>query len=647
VTLDATTPVVAPAAVLWDMDGTLVDTEPYWMACERELVAEFGGQWSEDDARSIIGFDLIEAAEVLRDRGGVDLDPHTIVERMLDGVVARVRERVPWRPGARRLLTELNELGVPCALVTMSWRRLADAVVEALAPITFQAVITGDAVGHGKPHPEPYLRAAAALGADPTECVAIEDSPTGVTSAASAGCVVVAVPNLVPLEAGPGRFVVPTLKQVSPDDLGRFLAESPHPASPADQPERHRITPAGGADGRRMAWIGGGIAAAVALVAIGAAVLGGDDGAPPRHPGALNVQAWTPYWAIDDALADLPARADALHELSPFWWRATGVETIEVEPQAPEDDADELLETARDLGIPLVPSILDGTDRGVMAGILADPEQRASHVEAIAAFAADGDFDGIDIDYEQFAFADGRESWAATRPNWVAFVEELAARLHDDGRTLTVSIPWISGDGGESDDGYWVYDYAAITPHVDAIRIMAYDYSIASGPPGPIAPLPWVESIIAATSAASGDPSKLVLGIPLYGRNWVVETRGTCPDGAEGNLSQSARYLEDLAARRGATPEFDPATHEMTFTYELEVTEGATTCTQVREVHYVDGTRAQIRMQRAVDAGFAGVALFALGYDDPATWTAIDTISRQLSPGGTIASAPATAAAGS
>jgi HAD superfamily hydrolase (TIGR01509 family) len=644
VTLDAAAPTVAPAAVLWDMDGTLVDTEPYWMACERELVDAFGGRWTEEDARSIIGYDLLDAAEVLRERGGVDLDPHEIVERMLDGVIARIRRRVPWRPGARRLLSELNALGVPCALVTMSWRRLTDAVVEALAPIHFQAVIAGDEVRRGKPHPEPYLRAAAELGVDPTECVAIEDSPTGVRSASRAGCVVVAVPNLVPLEPGPGRVVVPSLKGLTTEDLGRFLAEAPPPATrdqrrsgphgdgrpPSSSSQRRRAGRGTAEQRRRGAWIAGGIAA-VAAVGIGATIAGGgDDGPPPRQPGALSVHAWTPYWAIDDAIDDLPARADALHQLSPFWWRATGVDTIEIDRQVPTEQAEEFVDTAGDLGIPVVASILDGTGPGVMAGILADPEQRARHVEAIAEFAADGDFAGIDIDYEQFAFADGRDTWAATRPNWVAFVEELGARLHDDGRLLTVSIPWISGDGSETDEGFWVYDYAGITPHVDAIRVMAYDYSVASGPPGAIAPLPWVESIITATAQASGDPSKLVLGIPLYGRNWVVETRGTCPASAEGNLSQSARYLEGLAARRGATPEFDPVTHEMRFTYELEVTDGSTTCTQVRDVRYVDGTRAQIRMQRAVDAGFGGVALFALGYDDPATWTAIDTISRRL-----------------
>ena len=132
--LDPSAGDVAPAAVLWDMDGTVVDTEPYWMACEHELVDAFGGTWTEADARSIVGFDLLEAAEVLRARGGVDLPPEEIVERLMGGVIDRVRERVPWRPGARRLLADLQAAGVPCAMVTMSWEALARIVVDALGP---------------------------------------------------------------------------------------------------------------------------------------------------------------------------------------------------------------------------------------------------------------------------------------------------------------------------------------------------------------------------------------------------------------------------------------------------------------------------------------------------------------------------------
>jgi HAD superfamily hydrolase (TIGR01509 family) len=631
VTTDATAPVVAPAAVLWDMDGTLCDTEPYWMACEHELVERFGGTWTEDDARSIIGFDLLDAAVVLRDRGGVDMDPHAIVEWMLDGVVARVREHVPWRPGARRLLTELNALGVPCALVTMSWRRLVDAILEELAPIHFDVLVTGDDVRDGKPHPEPYLNAAAALGVEPTECVAIEDSPTGVASATAAGCVVVAVPHIVAIEPAPGRYVVDSLKSVTPADLGTYVAETPPPLPPDDSGH-------GASDDARRRWaLAGGAAVLVAVLVavIVAAIAGsGDDALPPRQPGPLDVQAWTPYWALDTALPDLETRANTIHQLSPFWFRTTGVDTIEVEAQTPTDQATQFIETARRHQVPLVASILDGTKAGVMAGILADPAQRTRHVDALARFAADGEYAGLDIDYEQFAFADGRDTWAATRPNWVAFIEELSQRLHDDGRTLTVSIPPVY-DGGQTDDsGYWVYDYAAITPLVDTIRVMAYDYSVLSGGPGPIAPRGWVQGVIRATAEVSGDASKLVLGIPLYGYNWVVGTTGQCPATAEGNISRSQRDMVDLAGRRGATPQFDPTNYEMTFTYDLAVNDGATSCTQSREVHYVDANGAQIRMQDAIDAGFRGVALFALGYEDPQVWNAIDTVAAQVAPAG-------------
>ncbi len=624
--MTAPTAVLAlPAAVLWDLDGTLVDTEPYWIACEHELVAAHGGVWTDDDARSIIGFDLIDGAIELRDRGGVDMDPHAIVEWMLDGVIARVRARVPWRPGARRLLSELNALGVPCALVTMSWRRLVDVIVEELAPIQFQAVVAGDDVSHGKPHPEPYRTAAERLGVDPTACVAIEDSPPGIDSATAAGCVVVAVPNIVPIESAPGRFVVDSLKSLTPDDLGTFLATAP---APVDAPTR----PSPNYRRRRVIAIGGGLLAAVAVVAVAVAVAGRGGDVPPRQPGPLDVQAWTPYWAIDDALPELDARADTLHALSPLWFRATGLATIDVEPQAPADQAARFVDAARRRGVPIVGSIRDGSKAGVMAGILADPAQRSRHVEALAAFAATNTWAGIDLDYEQFAFADGRDTWATTRPNWVAFVKELAARLHADGRTLTVSIPPVF-DGGQTDaSGYWVYDYAAITPLVDTVRVMAYDYSVASGPPGPIAPLSWVDAVIAGTAKVSGDPSKLVLGIPLYGYNWVVATSGTCPPSAEGNISLSTRDMTALAVRRTATPSFDNANYEMTFSYELPVSATGASCTQSREVHYVDANGAQIRMQHAIDGGFGGVSLFAFGYEDAATWTAIDTIAAQLRP---------------
>jgi HAD superfamily hydrolase (TIGR01509 family) len=213
-----------PAAVLWDMDGTLVDTEPYWIECERELVARFGHEWSDEDAHALVGNPLLLSAEYIRDRGHVPLEPEAIVEVLLDGVVARVREHVPFRPGARELLEGLIAAGVPCALVTMSYRRFTDAVVAALPPGTFAAVVPGDEVTHGKPHPEPYLTAAARLGVAPADCVAIEDSPTGVASAVAAGVPTLAVEHLVTIAPGPGRTIVHTLETWTPEALAKLTS---------------------------------------------------------------------------------------------------------------------------------------------------------------------------------------------------------------------------------------------------------------------------------------------------------------------------------------------------------------------------------------------------------------------------------------
>ncbi|NND75057.1 MAG: HAD family phosphatase [Ilumatobacter sp.] len=205
------------------MDGTLVDTEPYWIECEHKLVAEFGGTWTDADASSLIGFDLTDAAVQLRDRGGVDLEPVEIVERLLDGVVERVQQQLPWRPGAADLLAACRAEAIPCALVTMSWRRFADAVIATAPADSFAATITGDEVSHGKPHPEPYRAAAQALGVDPADCVAIEDSRTGVASAIAAGCATLGVPHVVSLVPAPGLTIVDTLCDVTVDDLGALL----------------------------------------------------------------------------------------------------------------------------------------------------------------------------------------------------------------------------------------------------------------------------------------------------------------------------------------------------------------------------------------------------------------------------------------
>lgn len=215
------------AAVLIDMDGTLVDTEPYWMAAEWALIEAHGGSWSDQHQQNLVGNALIASAEYIREHGGIDLPAEQIVELLLDHVVQQASEAMPWRPGARELLADLNAAKIPTALVTMSYTRLAQTMIDLLPDGTFTEVITGDQVSDGKPHPEAYLTAAARLGVDPAACVAIEDSPTGLASAEAAGCVVVAVPHHVPVLPAPRRRFVDSLSDLDVDVLQRFVREAP------------------------------------------------------------------------------------------------------------------------------------------------------------------------------------------------------------------------------------------------------------------------------------------------------------------------------------------------------------------------------------------------------------------------------------
>jgi len=209
------------------MDGTLVDTEPYWIEAEYALVEEHGGTWSLEHALNLVGNDLLLSGEYIREHGGVDLEPAEIVDRLLDGVIARILRSVPWRPGAVELLADLRAAGIPCALVTMSYEKFVAPVLAALPEGTFATIVTGDAVTVGKPHPEPYLTAAALLGVEPRDCLAIEDSNTGAKSAEAAGCTVLVVPNHVPVLEGERRVFRDTLVDLDAAALsGLVITES-------------------------------------------------------------------------------------------------------------------------------------------------------------------------------------------------------------------------------------------------------------------------------------------------------------------------------------------------------------------------------------------------------------------------------------
>ena len=208
-----------PRAVLWDMDGTLVDTEPYWMAVETELVESFGGTWTHDQAMQLVGNALIDSATVLQ-QAGVDMEATAIVQLLTDRVADRLRTQgVPFRPGARELLADLRAQGIQTALVTMSMRRMALDVVDLIDFTAFDLVVAGDDVERGKPFPDPYLQAAEQLGIDIRDAVVIEDSPTGVTAGAASGAVTLGVPHMVSLDEHGADELWPTLEGRTAADI--------------------------------------------------------------------------------------------------------------------------------------------------------------------------------------------------------------------------------------------------------------------------------------------------------------------------------------------------------------------------------------------------------------------------------------------
>jgi len=204
------------AAVLWDLDGTIVDTEPLWIAAETELAETHGRVWTMEDSLELVGSDLLASGEHIRTRLGLEMTAREVVDFLVTRVVDGLSQNISWRPGAIELIEALAAEGVPQALVTMSY---ADIAAPLAAALPFGAVVTGDIVPRGKPFPDPYLMAAERLGVDPTHCMAIEDSPTGATSANAAGCWVVVVPHMVSVPAAPRRAAVPSLDGLSPAAL--------------------------------------------------------------------------------------------------------------------------------------------------------------------------------------------------------------------------------------------------------------------------------------------------------------------------------------------------------------------------------------------------------------------------------------------
>ncbi len=205
------------------MDGTLVDTEPYWLQAESDLVHAAGGVWTPEDGLQLVGSGLERSALILQSRG-VELTVEEVIATLTDRVRSQIGGAVPWRAGARELLTEIRDAGIPTALVTMSRRDMALDIVAALGFEGFDVVVAGNDVANAKPHPEPYLTAAEQLGVNVTECVALEDSEPGVASAVAAGATVFALPLHIPLPPSPAYVLRESMVGLRLADLAGALA---------------------------------------------------------------------------------------------------------------------------------------------------------------------------------------------------------------------------------------------------------------------------------------------------------------------------------------------------------------------------------------------------------------------------------------
>ena len=359
---------------------------------------------------------------------------------------------------------------------------------------------------------------------------------------------------------------------------------------------------------------------------------------PPRKI----LSGWLPYYATASGLGSLNANADLIQEVNPFWFTLKSATKISdlYTPANPNMPMLVPLQVMQGLKIQIVPTITDGTAKGVLAGLLSKGAPRAQVVGTILDVVLKNNFDGIDLDFENFAFVDSTSTWPATQPNWIQFVKDLAIALHINGKTLSITTP-VLFDPATGKKGYYVYAWADIASVVDRIRIMTYDYSTAT--PGPIGPITWAES--AVKYAVSVIPaSKVFLGIAGYGRDWVTKVDGICPANVASVVSPKARaatfVMKDainLAASYGVVPVYTPKYGESTFTY-YKIYSGkassgaATSCTATRTAWFQDAQGYALRANLVGKYRLGGLAAWTLGMEDPTASEAIRTVAKSIAP---------------
>jgi hypothetical protein len=381
--------------------------------------------------------------------------------------------------------------------------------------------------------------------------------------------------------------------------------------------------------------------AALLILAVHVPVAVADN--PPRKI----FTGWIPYYSMKTSLPDVLNNADIIKEVMPFWYtlKFDGKNKVPVvtdlyTPANPSVPMDQPLTALRGAGFSIIPTITDGTTKLVLAGLLKSPTSRTQIINAIMNLIRTNNFDGIDLDFEGFAFVDENTSWKSTAPNWVAFVKELSAALKAENKLLSVSSPYVLNPN-EKQKGYFVYAWADIAPFIDRLRIMTYDYSVAKV--GPIGPLAWTERTV--KYAVSIMPaSKVYIGVPGYGRDWVTAVNGVCPSNLASTVKVGAkaatfvmRNAISLAQTYGTTPTFNEQFGESTFTYSKTyngqtATGLATSCTATRTAWYQDARAWEMRAAMVDKYRLGGITAWTFGMQEPLATEAVRNVAKQIAP---------------
>ena len=353
---------------------------------------------------------------------------------------------------------------------------------------------------------------------------------------------------------------------------------------------------------------------------------------------------WMPYYSVKNSMVSILANKDLMSEVSPFWYSLTSATAIK--DQYTSAKLTIPMKTQLDLlranGLKIIPAITDGTKKLFLAGLLAKPSTRSQVVNTITKLVLTNNYDGIDLDLEGFAFSDGTSSWAKTSPNWVLFIKELSELLHANGKILSMTTPVVFDPVTKRKGSYWVYNWPETAPYIDRLRIMTYDYSISK--PGPIGPLEWTEATV-AYAATLMPPSKIWLGVPGYGRDWITKVSGKCPATYANLIKTTAKAAVvpankgvELASTYGAVPVYSEKMGEVTFTYEKTYNEGTASCTATRVVWYQNSRAYLARMELVAKYKIAGLTQWTLGQEDAETMPALREYAKSISPDVIIAS---------